>query len=76
MAWARKLAAPITLSDGHRLETLRDAAALVVSLPDRRQLSDIWQRAVRLLVAAASSQGDLEKAQAMLAVALKAEGLL
>jgi len=76
VSWSRKFVTPITLSDGRRLKTLRDAAAVIVSLSDRRQLSDVWQRAVPVLVAAASSGGDLETAQAKLADALKTEGLL
>jgi hypothetical protein len=76
MSWSRKLATPIMLNDGRRLKTLRDAAAVVVALPDRRQLSDVWQRTVPALVAAASSEGDLKMAQAKLSDALRAEGLL
>jgi hypothetical protein len=76
MTWSRKLSAPIALKDGRNLRTLNDAAALILSLPDFRQRSDDWRRAVPCLVAAADSENALIKAQAMLTLALKGEGLI
>ena len=76
MTWSRKLSAPIALNDGRKLRTLNDAAALILSLPDVRQRSDDWRRAVPCLVEASDSENALRKAQALLTLALKAEGLI
>jgi hypothetical protein len=58
------------------MRTLNDAAALILSLPDRHQRSEVWQLAVPCLAAAADSENSLSEAQAMLTSALKAEGLI
>jgi hypothetical protein len=54
--WDRTFDDPVPLPDGRELATLRDAAVYVQSLPRATQKREEWQRAVRILIAAAEGR--------------------
>ena len=75
--WHRPLAFPIKLRDGHIIETMDQAAALMTQrLPKARQLKPIWQHTAALLMEAHESGNpeDLQHATGQLRRALDAEG--
>ncbi|SED39770.1 hypothetical protein SAMN05444161_3119 [Rhizobiales bacterium GAS191] len=78
MSWSRKLSEPITLKDGRVLTSLDDARALMLALPEGRQIAPYWQYAAELLLRAAdrSSKDTALEAWAQLRRALVAEGML
>jgi hypothetical protein len=75
--WNRPLASPITLRDGHVIETLGQAAKLMtLRLPKARQEKPIWQKTAAMLMQAHESgkPDDIAAATAQLRRALSAEG--
>jgi hypothetical protein len=50
MPWNTRLRHPITLADGRTLRTLSDARDMVLSLPQKDQLLQKWQRLADLLM--------------------------
>jgi hypothetical protein len=79
MSWSSPLTWPITLREGRRLETLSDAATVLVGLSEDRQ-SHAWvEHAADLLLKAAKSDYDpelIEDATRQVERALKREGML
>jgi hypothetical protein len=58
--WLRKLPTPVDLRDGRRLESLGDAADLIIARANRRPVREHWRVAAELLRrAAAPSATDL-----------------
>lgn len=77
--WARKLAYPITLRDGHVIETLGQAAGLMTRrLPKGRQGKPIWQKTAAMLMEAhkTGKADDNRHATAQFKRALEVEGWL
>jgi hypothetical protein len=75
--WNRPLASPITLRDGHVIETLGQAAKLMtLRLPKARQEKAIWQKTAAMLmqVHASGRPDDIAAATSQLRRALSAEG--
>lgn len=63
--WQRALAYPIKLRDGHVIETMAQAAGLMIDrLPKARQVTPLWQKAAEMLMDAHASgkPADLEHA--------------
>jgi hypothetical protein len=76
--WPRPLPREVFLQDGRRIITLADARQVILDLPTRRQETQAWLEAGRLLLAAShrvASRVDLEACEQQLMIALKAEGL-
>jgi hypothetical protein len=55
--WARKFNEPITLPDGRRLVTLRDAADYITALPRAEAEMLEWQDAIEALILVADLNG-------------------
>jgi hypothetical protein len=70
--WDRTFDDPVPLPDGRELVTLRDAAVYVQSLPRATQKREEWQRAVRILIAAAEGRDFLMHARIAMLRALGA----
>ena len=60
--WQSRLARPIVLRDGTRLETLLDAGTFITGLPEAFHHRNAWIRAVELLTEAAERDGSIEAA--------------
>ena len=73
-----KLAYPLTLVDGRKIETLADVVALIDRLPERRQIVTVWQTTMAMLLGAKASGKpiDMKHATGQLARALQVEGFL
>jgi hypothetical protein len=65
--WGSKLSRPITVPDGKKLHTLRDARTFIISMPRTRH-STQWETALTRLVAAAESGSAAKIEQATRAV--------
>jgi hypothetical protein len=76
MPWTRKFSNPIVLKDGRTIATLREAAELILTLPERTQLRPHWQYAGELLTETAEQGLDPIDAWAQFRRALIAEGML
>jgi hypothetical protein len=76
MAWTRKLPTPIVLKDGPKIETVGQARAFMLGLPERSQARPYWQYAAELLIEAAEHAGDVDGAYHQLMRAMTAEGRL
>lgn len=76
MPWTSRLREPIALRDGRRIETLADARALMLDLPEFQQLRPWWQYAGELALAAADDDGELIDAWAQLRRALQRDGMI
>jgi hypothetical protein len=76
MPWTRKLTKPVVLIDRRSIATLSEARDLMFTLPESSQTVVVWQFAHRLMGEAANDKGALPDAEAQLARALKAEGLI
>jgi hypothetical protein len=79
MSWIRKLPSPLHLKDARRLSTLRDAADLILSLPERLKANVHWEHAAELMMKAAkptASAADVEAFGDQFLRALKAERLI
>jgi hypothetical protein len=50
--WNHPLAYPLTLRDGTKIATFRQAAALMMRLPESRKSKPVWQQAAELLMQA------------------------
>ena len=74
--WFRPLAYPLTLRDGTRIATLRQAATLMIGLPETRKSKPVWQHAAELLLQAhkAGKASDVRAATDQLCRALQLEG--
>jgi hypothetical protein len=74
--WNRPLAYPLTLRDGTQIATLRQAAALMMGLPETRKLKRVWQQAAELLMQAqkGGNAADTRAATDQLCRALQLEG--
>ena len=60
--WPAKLSRPILMRDGTKLETLAEAGAFILALPEAFQHRNSWQKASELLIAAADRDGSIEAA--------------
>jgi hypothetical protein len=76
MTWARKLAKPIALKDGCKIETLGEAREMMLSLPPIHRRSPVWRFAAELLNYVAADRASVSDAEAQFTRALKAEGLI
>jgi hypothetical protein len=76
MSWSTKIWKPIKLKDGRSIETLADARAIMLALPELHQRNPHWQYAAELLLSASNSKSAVDDATAQLLRALKAEGLV
>ena len=74
--WNRPLIYPLTLRDGTRITTLRQAATLMKGLPETRKWEPVWQHAADLLVLAHKNgkAADVRVATYQLRRALQVEG--
>ena len=74
--WNRPLAYPLTLRDGTEIATLRQAATLMMGLPETRKSKPVWQHAAELLMLAHKSgkAADVQVATDQLFRALQLEG--
>ena len=64
------------LKDGHTIATLGDARAVMQSLSERRERSELWLYVGALMLEAAVQRLETTEAAAQLNRALKAEGLI
>ena len=73
--WNRPLAYPLTLRDGTTIVTLRQAAALLMGLPETWKSNPVWQRAAELTLQAHKSgkAADVRTATDQLCRALQLE---
>jgi hypothetical protein len=55
MPWNSRLRHPIPLDDTRVLRTLADARDMILSLPERDQIQDKWQKLASLLMSAAQA---------------------
>ena len=74
--WNRPLAYPLTLPDGTEIATLRQAATLMMGLPETRKSKPVWQHAAELLMQAHTSgkAADIRAVTDQLCRALQLEG--
>lgn len=78
MSWSSPLSLPVTLRDGRRLQTLREAAELFFNFVESRQGSEWNVYAVELLKKAAEpgDAGDIQDATVQVRRASGWEGML
>ena len=57
--WQAKLSRPIIMRDGTKLETLAEAGAFILALPEGFKERNSWQSATKLLMEAALHEGDI-----------------
>lgn len=57
MTWSRRFDSPITLPDGRKLATLRQAGGYIASLPEAEQQKPHWRTATGCLLMAAERGG-------------------
>jgi hypothetical protein len=57
MPWSKRFDGPITLPDGRKLKTLRDAAEYITALPRAQANAKRWQTARQMLLLAAERNG-------------------
>jgi hypothetical protein len=57
--WQAKLSRPIVRRDGTKLETLAEAGAFILALPEGFKERNSWQHATGLLMEAALHEGDI-----------------
>jgi hypothetical protein len=55
--WSRQFDAPIPLSGGGRLQTLRDVANYITKLPKAKHDAPAWQAAIEALILVAEHGG-------------------
>jgi poly(3-hydroxybutyrate) depolymerase len=60
--WQAKLSRPIVMRDGTKLETLAEAGAFILALPEGYKEHNSWRRATELLMEAALHEGDIKTA--------------
>jgi hypothetical protein len=60
--WQANLPRPIVMRDGTKLETLAEAGAFILALPEGFNERNSWQRATALLMEAALHEGDINAA--------------
>ena len=63
-----------SLHDGTRLDTLHEARAYIIALPEGQQLRNAWQKAAELLMVAATSRESIAAATKQIVLALFIEG--
>jgi hypothetical protein len=66
MGWEAKLWKPIKLKDGRKIEALREARDLILTLPQFRQRNPDWLFASELLARASKSISAVDDALAQL----------
>ena len=64
----------ILLRDGTRLDTLHEARAYIIALPEGHQLRNAWQKAAELLMFAAANRDGIADASKQIELALFIEG--
>lgn len=64
----------IALRDGRRLDTLHEARAYIIGLPESHQLRNAWQKAAELLMAAAENRDGIPAVSKQIELALFVEG--
>jgi type VI protein secretion system component VasF len=67
--WQRQLSRPLRTRGGESVETLSDARAYILALPEARQHRNTWIQAAELLLAAAAG-GDVRTATDQFELAL------
>jgi hypothetical protein len=68
--WSRPLHKPVELPGGRTIKTLAEAGSYILDLPDHIKQRDSWQRAIDLLLKAASGAASVEDATAQIEHAL------
>lgn len=76
MSWSLTLREPVRLVGGRWLRTCRDAAEIILSLPEGRQKVPYWLHTAELLLAAVERRGSRADLHDQLLRALAAERLL
>jgi hypothetical protein len=76
MDWSRKLSFPLKLKDGRWLRTCRDAAEIIVSLPESVQHNERWEATAQRLMEVAEGYGNKSDLHLYLSQALRADGML
>jgi hypothetical protein len=69
MKWSRKLSRVLYTVDGEALNTLSDARAYAVALPENYSRRNHWQHAAKLMLEAADG-GDIQAASKQVELAL------
>jgi hypothetical protein len=72
--WQAPLLRAIVLRDGTRLDTLHEARAYMIALPEDHQHRNAWQKAAELLMVAAANRDGIPAANKQLELALFIEG--
>jgi hypothetical protein len=68
--WSRPLNKPVDLPSGTTIKTLAEAGSYILDLPEHIKQRDSWQRAIDLLLKAASGTASVEDATAQIEHAL------
>jgi hypothetical protein len=77
MSWSHRLKPPLKLNDGRVLETLKDAANVLLGLPESQQRWPTWLHAAKLLKGAAEGQqAAIDQIDVQLYIALKQSRML
>ena len=78
MPWTSTFKTSLALKDGRAIETLADARAVILSLPDHQQRRPYWEYAAQLLMDAAQGgkHEAIEEAYWQLMRALKADRMM
>ena len=70
MSWSRKISKPLYTMDGKTLETLSDARAYAVALPEDHRSRQHWQRAAQLMLDATVDASSIPAASKQIELAL------
>lgn len=57
MPWSTTLHEPIKLKDGRWIRTCKEAAEIIIALPELRQKAPYWEHAAELLMDVAKGKG-------------------
>jgi hypothetical protein len=77
MPWSDPLKTPLTLKDGRKLLTLKDAANVLLGLPESQQHWPTWLHAATLLKGAAEGEkAAIDQIDIQLYIALKQSRML
>ena len=74
--WSAKLARPIGVKDGTKLNSLANVRDFILEQPDYIQERQSWQRAAELLIEAAEDGSQIEAATKQVELALVIEARL
>jgi hypothetical protein len=76
MSWSTKIWKPIKLKDGRSIETLADARAIMLALPELHQRNPHWQYAAELLPRSLTPFGSRAALDGRLAFSARGSGCL